>query len=103
MLAVSVFADAASALVGIRWGHSKWPHNAGKSYLGSLGGTGVAVLVAFPFVGLWGALAAAGVFLLMDLVGPIPVPVSDNLLNPLGLTALFLAFPDLVRPPFPLL
>jgi dolichol kinase len=102
VLSVSVFADAASALFGRRWGRAKWFHNAGKSYVGSAGGTLVAVLVALPFVGLWGALAAALVFLLMDVVGPVPFPVSDNLLNPLGLTALFLAFPSLVRPLLPL-
>jgi dolichol kinase len=101
VLAVSVFADSASALFGRRWGRAKWVHNAGKSYVGSAGGTLVAVLVALPFVGVWGALAAALVFLLMDVVGPVPLPVSDNLLNPLGLAALFLAFPDLVQPLLP--
>ncbi|HEX2065908.1 MAG TPA: hypothetical protein VHI93_03755 [Candidatus Thermoplasmatota archaeon] len=101
VLAVSVFADSASALFGRRWGRAKWVHNAGKSYVGSAGGTAVAVLVALPFVGLAGALAAALVFLLMDVVGPVPLPVSDNLLNPLGLAALFLAFPGLVRPLLP--
>ncbi|HUR61955.1 MAG TPA: hypothetical protein VM286_06285 [Candidatus Thermoplasmatota archaeon] len=103
MLCVSVFADAASALFGIRWGRSKWPHSQGKSYIGSAAGTLVAFFVALPFVGAWGALAAAAVFLAMDLVGPIPLPVSDNLLNPLALTALFVAFPGLVHPVLPLL
>jgi dolichol kinase len=101
VLSVSVFADAASALFGRRWGRAKWPHNAGKSYVGSAGGTLVAVAVALPFVGPAGALGAALVFLAMDLLGPVPLPVSDNLLNPLGLTALFLAFPGLVRPLLP--
>lgn len=101
VLSVSVFADAASALFGRRWGRAKWVHNAGKSYVGSAGGALVAILAALPFVGLPGALAAALVFLLMDVVGPVPLPVSDNLLNPLGLTALFLALPGLVQPLLP--
>ena len=90
-IAVSVFADAASALVGTRWGRRKWPHNAGKSYLGSLGGTLVAFLVALPFVGVPMALASAAVFLVVDLVAPVPIPVSDNLLNPIGLALAYTA------------
>jgi dolichol kinase len=101
VLSVTVFADAASALVGRRWGRRKWFHNPNKSYLGSAGGTVVAVLVALPFVGVAGAVAAAAVFLAMDILGPIPLPVSDNLLNPLGLAALFLAAPGLARPLLP--
>jgi dolichol kinase len=85
IVSIAVFADAASALVGTKLGKRKWPHNPKKSYLGSLGGTAVAFLVALPFVGLPVALASAAVFLLLDIVAPVPFPVSDNLLNPLGL------------------
>lgn len=85
IVAVAVFADAASALVGTRLGKRKWFHNPKKSYLGSLGGTVVAFLVALPFVGLPVAIASALVFLVLDIVAPVPFPVSDNLLNPLGL------------------
>ncbi|HET6398727.1 MAG TPA: hypothetical protein VFH47_04160, partial [Candidatus Thermoplasmatota archaeon] len=55
VLAVTIFADSASALVGTRWGRRKWFHNGGKSYLGTVGGTVVALLVSLPFVGPAGA------------------------------------------------
>jgi dolichol kinase len=101
VLSVTVFADAASALVGKRWGRRKWFHNPGKSYLGSLGGTAVALLVAWPFVGLPMALLFALAFLVVDAAAPMPVPVSDNLLNPASLGLLALAFPGLVEPALP--
>ncbi|HLF15922.1 MAG TPA: hypothetical protein VI796_00600 [Candidatus Thermoplasmatota archaeon] len=89
MLAVSIFADTASALVGIRFGRRKWFHNPNKSYLGSVGGTLVAFAVALPFVGLPVAVASALVFLLVDVLAPVPFAVSDNILNPLALAATY--------------
>lgn len=89
-VAVAVFADAVSALVGTRWGRRKWFHNPGKSYLGSAGGTLVAFAVAAPFVGVPVAIATAAVFLVLDILAPVPFPVSDNLLNPMALAALYL-------------
>lgn len=88
-VAVTVFADAASAVAGIRWGRTKLPHNPGKSYVGSLAGLVVAFAVAVPFVGLLGATMGALAFLAVDLVAPKPIPVSDNLLNPTLLAGLY--------------
>lgn len=88
-LAVSVFADTASALVGTRWGRTKWPHSPGKSVAGTAAGLVVAFLVALPFAGPFLAVAAALLFVAIDLAAPAWVPVSDNLLNPIGLAALF--------------
>lgn len=85
LLAVSIFADAASALIGRRFGRTTWFHNAGKTYYGTLAGACTAVVVALPFVGLPMALVSAGVFVLVDVLAPIPLPVTDNILNPLGL------------------
>lgn len=101
VVAVSVFADAASALVGIRWGRRKWFHNPGKSYLGSAGGTAVAFLVALPLVGLPAAIAAAAVFLVVDIWAPVPFSVSDNILNPLALAGCFLLLRDHLAPWIP--
>jgi dolichol kinase len=98
VIAVSVFADAASALVGTRLGKRKWPHNPGKSYLGSVGGTVVAFLVALPLVGAPMAVATAAVFLGLDIVAPIPFRVSDNLLNPIGLAACYSALQGHLAP-----
>jgi dolichol kinase len=94
VVAVTVFADSASALVGIRFGRRKWFHNPDKSYMGSAGGMLVALAVALPFVGLPVAILTALVFLLVDVAAPVPVAISDNLLNPLALAGLYaLALP----------
>ncbi|MEA3136671.1 MAG: hypothetical protein QOC71_952 [Thermoplasmata archaeon] len=89
VISVSVFADAVSALVGIRFGKTKWFHNPGKSYLGSAGGTLVAFAVALPLVGLPMAVVTAAVFLVVDILAPVPFSVSDNILNPLVLGAVY--------------
>lgn len=89
MLAVTVFADAASALIGRRWGRTKWFHNAGKSYLGTVAGGAVAFAVALPFVGVPMAIVSVGVFVVVDALAPVPFPASDNLLNPLALAAAY--------------
>ncbi len=101
VVAVSVFADAASALVGIRFGRAKWFHNPRKSYAGSAGGVAVAFLVALPFVGLPMAVASAVVFLVVDALAPVPVSVSDNILNPLALAACYTVGRGLLDPLIP--
>jgi dolichol kinase len=101
VVSVAVFADAASALVGTRLGRRKWAHNPKKSHLGTLGGTAVAFLVALPFVGLPVAAATAAVFLVLDVVAPVPFAVSDNLLNPLGLALCYDLMQAWLRPMFP--
>lgn len=102
MVSVTVFADAASALVGIRWGRTRWFHNAGKSYIGTFGGAVVALAFCLVLVGPVAALLAAILFVAVDAVAPRPIPISDNLLNPLGLAALFAAIHGHIRPIIPL-
>ena len=102
MVAVTVFADTASALVGIRWGRTRWFHNPGKSYVGTLGGTAVAFACCVPLVGWAPASLAAVLFVAIDAVAPRPFPVSDNLLNPAALAALFWALRADIAPIFPL-
>lgn len=101
IVGVSVFADSASALIGIRFGRRKWFHNPGKSYIGSFGGTVVAFLVALPFVGLPVAAVTAAVFLLLDIWAPVPFPISDNLLNPVALALAYGVLVDDLAPWFP--
>lgn len=101
ILIVTIFADAASALVGIRWGKAKWFHNPKKSYLGSVGGTFVAFVATLPLLGVPGAVVAATVFLFIDIIAPVPVPVSDNLLYPVTLSLVFLYAVDLLAPLLP--
>ncbi len=89
VLAVTVFADAASALFGRRFGRRKWFHNDNKTYLGSVAGTLVAFAVALPFTGVVMAVAAAAAFLLVDAIAPVPIHITDNILNPLALAVVF--------------
>ncbi len=98
LIVVTVFADAASAIVGIRWGNAKWFHNPKKSYFGSFGGTLVAFVATLPLLGLEGAVVAAIVFLFIDIIAPVPISVSDNLLYPVALAATFLYAIDLLAP-----
>jgi dolichol kinase len=100
-ISIAVFADAASALVGIRWGRRKWFHNPNKSYLGSVGGTAVAFAVALPFVGLPVAIASAAVFLVVDIWAPKPISISDNILNPLALMGAYGFLVPYMDPWFP--
>lgn len=90
VLAVTIFGDSASALFGKRFGRRKWPHNADKTYFGTLAGACTSFLVAVPFVGLPMAVVSAGVFVLVDVVAPIPAPFTDNILNPIGLAVAYL-------------
>jgi dolichol kinase len=101
ILVVTIFADAASALVGIRWGRKKFWHTPKKSYMGAMGGTVVAFVATLPLLGWQGALLSAAVFLAIDLVAPVPIFVSDNLLNPISLAVVYLAFVDHIHPWIP--
>jgi dolichol kinase len=100
VLVVTIYADAASALIGIRYGERKFGHNPRKSYAGAIGGTVVAFLATLPLLGLPGALASAAVFLLIDLIAPVPVFISDNLLYPVALSVVYLAMVDYIDPWF---
>lgn len=91
MLGVTIFADTASALVGIRWGRRKWPHNPNKSYVGTFGGAAVAFAVAIAFVGFPVAVVSAVVFVIVDVLAPVPFSASDNILNPMALAATYIA------------
>ncbi len=97
---VTVFADAASALFGKRFGRRKWFHNADKSYIGTTAGTLVAFATAAPFVGIPMGVIAAAVFLIIDVVGPVPIPITDNILNPLALAGAFWLLEDHLAPMF---
>lgn len=101
MLGVTVFADAASALFGVRYGRAKWPHNPNKSLVGTAGGGLVAFAVALPFVGLPVAIASALVFILVDVLAPVPFSVTDNILNPLALAAAYILLADHLAPWIP--
>ncbi len=101
VLGVTVFADSASAIIGIRFGRTKWPHNKGKSIQGTVGGCAVAFAVAVPFVGLPMAVVSAAVFFLVDVLAPVPFSISDNILNPLALAAVYTVMLPYLAPLIP--
>lgn len=101
ILAVTVFADAASALVGVRYGRRKWFHHPGKSYLGTVGGAVVAVAVSAPLVGIPMALVTGAVFAILDALAPVPLAISDNILNPVVLAAVYLVAWPILDPMVP--
>lgn len=101
VLGITVFADAASALFGVRFGRRKLPHNPGKTIVGTLGGTAVAFLIALPLTGLPVAIASAAVFFLVDVLAPVPFSASDNILNPLGLALTYLWLTEHLDPMLP--
>lgn len=101
VLVVSIFGDSASAIFGRRYGRRKWPHNRNKSFVGTAAGTLVSVVLALPFVGVVGAIACGVVFLLVDVLAPVPFSASDNILNPLALAAALLAIQDHLDPWLP--
>ncbi len=101
VLVVSIFGDSASAIFGKRWGKTKWPHNSNKSYIGSLAGVLVSVAFALPFVGLTAALVCGFVFLVVDVMAPVPFSASDNILNPMALAGALLLIQDQLDPLLP--
>ncbi|MHA1110967.1 MAG: hypothetical protein ACTSRE_07675 [Promethearchaeota archaeon] len=83
------FGDSAASLLGIKYGKRKYPHN-NKTLEGTLIGSFVTLLTVFLFAGIYFAIAAALVFILIDLICPNPLKMNDNLLLPLVLTGVFI-------------
>lgn len=101
VLVVSIFGDSASAIFGRRFGRRKWPHNTNKSFVGTFAGTLVSVAFALPFVGVTAALVCGLVFMLVDVLAPVPFSASDNILNPLALAAALLSIREHLDPMLP--
>ncbi|MHA1732227.1 MAG: hypothetical protein ACTSU5_09790 [Promethearchaeota archaeon] len=82
---VACFSDAIAAVVGRGWGKHKVTVLNGdqKSVEGFVAGVGLTFLIALIFVGPILALVAAVIFFLLDY---FPVPVADNLLNPVAIS-----------------
>ncbi|MHA1731308.1 MAG: diacylglycerol/polyprenol kinase family protein [Promethearchaeota archaeon] len=80
-LSLTSFADAAASTIGIKYGKHRFQWN-GKSIEGCLAGFALAFAPCVLFVGWFYALVAGVVFVLIDLVSPKPLAVSDNILIP---------------------
>ncbi|TFG18544.1 MAG: hypothetical protein EU530_08990 [Promethearchaeota archaeon] len=83
------FGDSAASLLGIKFGKKKYPHN-NKTVEGTLIGSFLTLFTVFLFAGIYFAVAAVVVFILIDLICPNPLKMNDNLLLPLVLTGVFI-------------
>ncbi len=75
------FGDSAASLLGIKYGKRKYPHN-NKTIEGTLIGSFVTLFTVFLFTGIYFAVAAVLVFILIDLICPNPLKMNDNMLLP---------------------
>ena len=80
--------DTFAALVGINWGK----HKIGKlekSWEGTIAGFLISLFSGYLFVGWIWSLAGALVFVLIDLITPKLLKISDNLLIPLVMVVVY--------------
>jgi phytol kinase len=82
--------DSVSTIAGLRFGRHRIYN--GKSWEGTLSGIAVTVLCLLPFLPVSGALAAAVVAGVLELLSPI----DDNLVIPVGVCFLLALVPALV-------
>jgi dolichol kinase len=80
--------DSAASLFGLKFGKRKYPHN-NKTIEGTIIAVIVTFVSVFLFSGVYYAIAAVLVFVLIDLICPNPLKMNDNLLLPLSLTGVF--------------
>lgn len=88
-LCLGVFADPAASIVGMNWGKHKikWTD---KTVEGTIAGSILAFITMIWFVGPIYALFGTLVFIIIDLITPKPVKLSDNLVIPLAITIVFI-------------
>ncbi len=100
LIMIVALGDSAAALVGRRFGSHHIHFNQRKTYEGLIGGFAASVGGALLFVGIPLALLGGAVFVLIDLATP-KVPITDNILNPVGIAVAFLAAAALLNPMMP--
>ncbi len=87
--ALFTFGDSMAASIGIRIGKHKIKINSKKSWEGTIAGFLASFLIAVPFVGwIWG-LSGAILFVIIDVFTPTPITISDNILVPMAIPALY--------------
>lgn len=95
IFSLSAFADSAAAIFGIRYGNHKIQINPRKSWEGAIAGFCTGLITTSLFVGyIWG-LAASILFLILDVVSPTILKISDNITVPVFTTLLFLILSQL--------
>jgi dolichol kinase len=81
--------DSAASIIGMKFGKRKYPHN-NKTIEGTIVASIVTFISVFLFSGVWFAITAVFVFVLIDLICPNPLKMNDNLLLPLVLSGVFI-------------
>lgn len=88
-LALFTFGDSAASAVGIRVGRHKVSFNIPKTWEGTFGGCVASFLAGIPFVGVIWSLAGGILFVIIDLLTPRILCISDNLLIPVAVPLLY--------------
>ncbi len=89
IFALFTFGDTMAATIGIRIGKHKIKVNPKKSWEGTIAGFLASFLIAVPFVGWEWGFAGALLFVLIDVITPTPIPISDNILVPIAIPILY--------------
>ena len=89
VVSVVSFGDSAASLVGMRFGKRKYKHN-NKTLEGTIAGGIVSLIFVFLFSGIYYAIAATIIFVIIDLITPKPFKLNDNILLPLILTGVII-------------
>lgn len=90
VVAVSLFGDLLASQFGMRWGKYSLPLNKKKTWTGLFAGTIGSYLISSILVGPVYGFFASAIFFLTDFLTPKPIKISDNLLNPLLITIVFI-------------
>ncbi len=100
-ICISIFGDMFAALIGRRFGKHKWRFFNEKSIEGTVVGGIAGFVMGFIFIGWLGGLIGCIVIIATDIFLPKISKLSDNILNPLILSILFvflMQFENLIQP-----
>ncbi|MHA1729094.1 MAG: hypothetical protein ACTSWY_10220 [Promethearchaeota archaeon] len=91
IIGVSSIGDSLSSQIGLRFGKKiKISVNPLKSWIGAIAGATGSFLIGILFLGPIYGLVVAITFLLVDIFTEKPIKISDNLLNPVLMTVVFI-------------
>ncbi len=90
ILGISSISDLCASQIGIRFGkhHILW--NKDKTWEGTMAATLSSIVICYFFVGIAWALVFTGFVVIFDIFTDKPFNLSDNLLNPIGLSLLYI-------------
>jgi dolichol kinase len=102
LVAICVCGDTTAAIIGTKYGKRKIPiAGSKKSVEGAVAGFLVSLIVGSLFAGPFIGMLGASIFLAIDLVTPRPIPITDNVLNPLVISVVFWLTLPLTLPMIP--